>query len=96
MDYNEKPRWELHKNAACCLEEIFEIAPHKKQLYDHLPPITQTIQVRRKSHIGQYHHHQVALVARIAMTLLHHASLSHIALGRYSAWHPESLQSCSM
>ena len=25
----EKVRWELHKNAACCLEQILEAAPHK-------------------------------------------------------------------
>ena len=25
----EKARWELHKNAACCPEQITEIAPHK-------------------------------------------------------------------
>ena len=43
-----------------------------------------------------YHHHQVALVARIARTLLHHSSLFDNALGRSSAWHPESSKSCSM
>ena len=25
----EKAEWELHKNAACCLEQILEAAPHR-------------------------------------------------------------------
>ena len=33
LDFNEalreKGRWELHKNIACCLEQILEAAPHK-------------------------------------------------------------------
>ena len=57
MDANktagEEARWQLHKNVACSLEQV----PHKQhptrhQLYDHLPPITKTIQVRRTRHAG--------------------------------------------
>ena len=33
MDINKmhrkETRWELHKNAACCLEQILETVPHK-------------------------------------------------------------------
>ena len=43
----EKARWELHKDPICCFEQILEAAPPPKRLYSHLPPITQTIQVRR-------------------------------------------------
>ena len=34
-----------------------------------------------------YHHHHVALVARIPLTLSRHSSLSFIALGRSSGQH---------
>ena len=39
----EKVRWELHKNAACRLEQILEATSHKKKLCNHLPPISQTL-----------------------------------------------------
>ena len=35
-----------------------------------------------------YHHHHVALVARISLTLSRHSSLSFIAIGRSSGQHP--------
>ena len=37
-----------------------------------------------------HHHHQVALVARISLTLSRHSSLSFIALSRSSGQHPVS------
>ena len=43
-----------------------------------------------------YHHHHVALVARISLTLSRHSSLSFIALGRSSGQHPVSPHSCWM
>ena len=40
----EKAKWELHKNAVCCFEQILEVALKKKRyLYSHLPLISQTI-----------------------------------------------------
>ena len=42
------------------------------------------------------HHHHIALVARISLTLSRHSSLSFIALGRSSGQHPVSLHSCWM
>ena len=27
--YREKARWELHKNATCCSEQILDTTPHK-------------------------------------------------------------------
>ena len=43
-----------------------------------------------------YHHHHVALVARISLTLSRHSSLSFIALGRSSGQHPVSSHKCWM
>ena len=43
-----------------------------------------------------HHHHHIALVARISLTLSHHSSLSFIALGRSSGQHPVSSHSCWM
>ena len=41
-----------------------------------------------------HHHHHVALVARISLTLSRHSCLSFIALGRSSGQHPVSSHSC--
>ena len=46
--------------------------------------------------ISIHHHHHVALVARISLTLSHHSSLSFIALGRSSGQHHVSSHSCWM
>ena len=43
-----------------------------------------------------HHHHHVALVARISLTLSRHSSLSFIALGKSSGQHPVSSHSCWM
>ena len=42
------------------------------------------------------HHHHIALVARISLTLSRHSSLSFITLGRSSGQHPVSSHSCWM
>ena len=42
------------------------------------------------------HHHHIALVARISLTLSRHSSLSFIALGRSSGQQPVSSHSCWM
>ena len=47
-------------------------------------------------HAHIYHHHHIALVARISLTLSRHSSLSFIALGRSSGQHPVSSHSCWM
>ena len=56
MDTNktagEEARRQLHKNAACNLEQVLAATPTRHQLYGHLPPITKTIQVRRTRHAG--------------------------------------------
>ena len=43
-----------------------------------------------------HHHHHVALVAQISLTLSRHSSLSFIALGRSSGQHTVSSHSCRM
>ena len=52
MDSNqtagEEATRQLHKNAACNLEQV----PTKHQLYGHRPSITKTIQVRLTRHAG--------------------------------------------
>ena len=49
-------------------------------------------------HLGHpsSHHHHIALVARISLTLSRHSFLSFIALGRSSGQHPVSSHSCWM
>ena len=42
-----------------------------------------------------HHHHHIALVARISLTLSRHSSLSFIVLGRSSGQHPVYSHSCS-
>ena len=46
----EKARWKLYNKVACCLEQILEAI--KPLLYDHISPISQTIQVRRAKQVG--------------------------------------------
>ena len=53
-------------------------------------------QVPLNLHIYHPHHHHIALVARISLTLSRHSSLSLIALGRSSGQHPVSSHSCWM
>ena len=48
------------------------------------------------SFVGIHHHHHIALVARISLTLSHHSPLSFIALGRSSGQQPVSSHSCWM
>ena len=47
-----------------------------------------------RSNLCLYHHHHIALVARISLTLSRHSSLSFIALGRSSGQQPVSSHSC--
>ena len=49
-----------------------------------------------KLYQNRCHHHHIALVARISLTLSRHSSLSFIALGRSSGQHPVSSHSCWM
>ena len=48
------------------------------------------------SSIYPHHHHHIALVERISLTLSRHSSLSFIALGRSSGQHPVSSHNCWM
>ena len=46
--------------------------------------------------VSDHHHHHIALVARISLTLSRHSSQSFIALGRSSGQHSVSSHSCWM
>ena len=59
-----------------------------------IPIFLQTSWISNFSDI--LHHHHVALVARISLTLSRHSSLSFIALGRSSGQHPVFSHSCWM
>ena len=54
MDANktagEEARRQLHKNAACNLEQVLAATTHKTPTVGYLPPFTKTIQVRRTRH----------------------------------------------
>ena len=56
MDANktagEEARRQLHKNAACNLEQVLAATPHKTPTVRPPAPITKTIQVRRTRHAG--------------------------------------------
>ena len=56
----------------------------------------QSLQIKEEiipTNKSKDHHHHVALVARISMTLTRHSSLSFIAPGRSSGQHPVSSHS---
>ena len=47
--------WELHKDAACCFEQILEATPNKTTAVRPLTSLlSKTIKVRRKRHAGHY------------------------------------------
>ena len=56
MDTNktagEEARRQLHKNAACNLEQVLVVTPHKTPTVRPPAPITKTIQVRQTRHAG--------------------------------------------
>ena len=58
--------------------------------------LTQERPARNTFPSFSHHHHHIALVARISLTLSRHSSLSFIALGRSSGQHPVSSHSCWM
>ena len=44
--HGEKPWWELHKNAACYIEQILEATLHERKVVRPLTPISKSIQVK--------------------------------------------------
>ena len=59
-------------------------------------PLVNILFIRPMARLNRNHHHHIALVARISLTLSRHSSLSFIALGRSSGQHPVSSHSCWM
>ena len=52
--YWEKTKRELNKNATSHIKQIQRQHLMKQKLYDHLPPISKTLQIRRTKHEGHY------------------------------------------
>ena len=50
--YGKRTRWELHKNATCCFQQILEATPHKTAAVQPFNSYFKTIQVRWTSHAG--------------------------------------------
>ena len=65
--HGEIARWEIHENAACCLEQILEATPHRIALYDHLPLISQIFQVRKIRHAGHCWRNKGKLISDILL-----------------------------
>ena len=72
-----------NSNSNCCCSCSFE---------------AEIIKIGQSSHkmYSNYHHHHVAPLARISLTLSRHFSLSFIASGRSLGLHPVSSHSCCM
>ena len=56
--------------------------PTKKQLYDHLPPISKTIQIRRTRHTGHFRRSKSDLISDVLLCIPSHRRVS---VGR-QAW----------
>ena len=56
-------RRQLHKNVVSNIEQV----PTRHQLYDHLPPITKTIQVRRTRHTRNYWRSRDKLISDVLL-----------------------------
>ena len=63
----EKASVERQKNAISYLEQILESIPVKQQLYDHLPPISKTIQVRWTRYMGHCWRRKDELISDILL-----------------------------
>ena len=61
--YGEKAWRQLHKNAASNKEQLLEAASNKAPVYGYRPPITKTIQVRRKKHAGHCRRSKAELIS---------------------------------
>ena len=74
----EKAIYELHKNSTCCFEKSWKQYPIKLLLYSHLPPISQTIKVRRTRHVGHCWRNKNEL-GRVPMCWNYHFSQNKIS-----------------
>ena len=108
----EEARRQLHKNATCNLKQVLAATPHKTPTVRPPAPYHENMMIYIYIYTYIYiyifkqhffvnanfikHHHHIALVARISLTLSRHSSLSFIALGRSSGRYPVSSHSCWM
>ena len=74
--HGEKWKWELHKNAICCFEQVLGASLSKQQLYDHLPPISQIIQVKQTRHAGHYWICKDELISNVLFLIPTHGQAS--------------------
>ena len=79
FDPNEAPRWELHKNVACSLEQVVETALHKEAAVWPPNPISQTIRVRRTRQAGHCWKRKDELISNV---LLWKPTHGHANVGR--------------
>ena len=89
LDTNEmfEARWELYKDADCCFEQILKQHLTKRQLYGHLSPITQIIQVRWEKHAGHYWRSKDKLINKILQRTPTHGHTSFYQLAKtYIHW----------
>ena len=72
----EKKVWrELHKIALSYIEQILEATSHKAAMYGHLPPISKTIQRRRK-HAGNNWRRKGNLISYVLLWTFSHGRAS--------------------
>ena len=50
-----------------CFKQILESTPTKQQLYGHLPPISQTIQVGQAKHSGYWWRNKDNLISNVLL-----------------------------
>ena len=87
--YKEKAWWQLHKNFTSNTEQILEVTYQKKrQLYDHRPPISKTIQIRWTRHAGHCWRSKDKLISDI---LLWTPSHGHASVGQPTRTYPQQL-----
>ena len=77
--YGGKARRKLHKNAISYIEKSWKQHSTKQQLYDHLPLISKTIQIRQTSHAGYYWRSKDELISDVLQWTPSHG---HACIGR--------------
>ena len=78
-NFEEKAWWELHKDDVCYFEQILDAVSNKTAAVRYLPPISQTIQVKRT----RYAKHSWRIKAKLIKdVLLWTPADGHTSIGR--------------
>ena len=72
--HSEKARWKLQKNTTRYFDKSLKQNPTKQQLYGHLPPISQTTQVKLTKHAENCWRSKDELMINILWWTLTHGS----------------------